>query len=209
MNKSEIVIKAPRFRTITLKIVGAAPFMQAAFSYKTRQKMRENMEAGSASKSKKVRDARDFENDFLEAQHISTDGWNGIPAASFRNASIDVCRMVGFKMTHAKLSVFVEADGFDKADGTPLVKIIGPPPEMNISPVRNATGVVDLRARPMWREWSAYLRMRYDEDQFSAEDVVNLVSRAGLQCGIGEGRPNSKSSYGLGFGLFNVESVSE
>jgi hypothetical protein len=35
-------------------------------------------------------------------------------------------------------------------------------------------------------------------------DVLNLVSRCGMQVGIGAGRPDSKASAGCGFGLFQV-----
>jgi hypothetical protein len=41
-------------------------------------------------------------------------------------------------------------------------------------------------------------------DQFKMADVLNLVSRCGMQVGIGAGRPDSKASAGCGFGLFNV-----
>ena len=36
------------------------------------------------------------------------------------------------------------------------------------------------------------------------EDVANLIMRAGMQAGIGEGRPFSKESAGIGYGLFEV-----
>ena len=36
------------------------------------------------------------------------------------------------------------------------------------------------------------------------EDVVNLMARVGMQVGIGEGRPDSKASAGLGNGLFQI-----
>ena len=35
-------------------------------------------------------------------------------------------------------------------------------------------------------------------------DVVNLIARVGIQVGIGEGRPDSKMSAGLGYGLFEL-----
>jgi hypothetical protein len=41
-------------------------------------------------------------------------------------------------------------------------------------------------------------------DQFKTVDVINLISRCGLQVGIGAGRPDSKASAGCGFGLFQV-----
>ena len=39
----------------------------------------------------------------------------------------------------------------------------------------------------------------------SDADIVNLISRVGMQVGIGEGRPDSKQSAGLGFGLFEID----
>jgi len=124
-------------------------------------------------------------------------------AAAFRAAMISACRLVGFKMTLAKLSTFVEADGFDKNDGVPLVRVYGES-HTYTAHTRNATGVVDVRSRPMYRNWAARLRVRYDTDQFKMVDVLNLVARCGMQVGIGAGRPDSKASAGCGFGLFQV-----
>lgn len=204
--QDEVVsIKPLNFERIKLTLIGTAPFMQARFAAKAMAAMKEKMEAGPTAKKGVKRKARDFDDDFLQAQHISSEGWNGIPAGAFRNACIDVCRMVGFKMTHAKMSIFIEADGLDKVDGTPLVKLIADPPERTEMATRNATGVADIRIRPVWREWSAKIVIRFDADQFTVNDVVNLMARAGQQVGIGEGRPFSKSSNGLGFGTFRVE----
>lgn len=205
---SEVVtIAPPKFRTITVRITGTAPYMQARFSAKAMLAMMDKMAAGSTAKSKKQREARDFDEDFRQSMHVSTEGWVGIPAAALRNASIDVCRMVGYKMTHARMSIFIEADGLDIVDGTPLVRLLAGEPEVTKLAVRNQTGVLDIRVRPLWREWSADVRVRFDEDQFTVSDVVNLLSRAGQQVGIGEGRPFSRQSNGLGFGLFTVENI--
>lgn len=199
-----VVISAPRIKLATFRLIGESPYMQARFSEKAMAKMRATQEAGSQSRGKKVRDARNFDADYEAAKHISTDGWCGVPAGAFRTAMIDVCRLVGFKMTQAKLAVFIEPDGFDKVDGTPLVRIHGEP-EKHVGAVRNATGVCDLRARPMWRNWHLDIQVKFDEDQFSLVDVSNLLARAGVQCGIGEGRPNSRDSTGIGFGTFRID----
>jgi hypothetical protein len=117
---------------------------------------------------------------------------------------ISACRLVGFKMTLAKLSVFVVADTFDRVDGIPLIHFSGDPERTEMA-VRNATGVADIRVRPMWRAWSATVHITFDEDQFSSADVMNLMVRVGQQVGIGEGRPDSRDSAGLGWGTFRVE----
>lgn len=201
-----MAIKEPDLRTVTFRINGNAPYVQAAFSVKARMMMEEKMLAGSKAKKGKNKEARDFDDDYKQAQHRSADGWNGMPASAFRAALISACRLVGFKMTLAKLSVFVEADGYDAVDATPLVRIIGDPKPLKV-PVRNATGVADIRVRPVWHEWTADVRVRYDADQFSQDDVFRLMKRVGLQVGIGEGRPDSRESAGQGWGTFSVEVV--
>lgn len=198
---SSVVISAPNFKTAVFNIEGTAPFVQLKFSEKSKNLMLENMASETKTKSKKG--ARVYEDEFLGAMYEGEKGLRGIPAAAFRNAMISACRTVGFKMTLAKLSVFVEADGFDKSDGTPLVKIEGKP-EMCQHACRNANGSTDIRTRAMWKTWSAKVRVRYDADQFSQNDVANLMMRVGMQVGIGEGRPDGRMSAGMGWGLFRL-----
>lgn len=205
-DKHETVqISAPRIHTAEFNIIGTAPYIQLRFSEKAINAMREKHEAGSQANKKKAKEARDFHQDFLQAQHLSDDKkqWNGIPASAFRNAMISACRLVGFKMTLAKLSVFILPDGFDKVDGVPLIKIDGTP-ESHIMHARNATGVCDLRVRAKFWPWSATVRVQYDADQFTATDAANLMTRVGAQVGIGEGRPDSKMSAGMGWGTFKL-----
>lgn len=202
--KQVVQIAAPKLKTAEFNLIGTSPFVQLRFSQKAMNAMMDKMKGGSQSKGKKIREARDFNDDFIQAQHISTEGWIGIPAGAFRSAMISACRLVGFKMTLAKLSVFIEADGYDKVDAIPLVKIAGDPQPHTMA-VRNETGVADIRCRPMWKEWSVKLRVTYDEDQFSLSDVSNLLSRVGQQVGLGEGRHDSRDSAGLGWGCFKLE----
>lgn len=199
-----LTISPPDFRTLVLEIKGESPLVIARFSEKSMLQMRTNQEAGSTAKSSKKRAAKDFEADYEAAKHVSAEGWCGIHAAAFRNGAIDACRATGYVMTKAKMALFIEADGFDRQDASPLVRITRGEPEMYVSVTRNQTGVPDLRARPMWREWGALLRVTYDADMFRAQDVVNLMARVGRQIGVGEGRPFSKNSAGMGFGTFSI-----
>ena len=212
MSKKEttetIRITPPNLQTGEVWIKGTAPLVVHKFSDKTANKIRASQEAGSTAKSKKVREAKDFDALCNDARHISFDGWDGIPAPAFRNACIRACTLVGFKMTQAKMSIFVEADGFDNTEGTPLVKIYGEHRKF-VGPVRLATGVIDLASRPQWLEWGCRLRFRYDADQFTASDIVNLIARAGMQVGVCEGRPSSTNSNGCGWGTFEVSTKEE
>lgn len=201
-----LIISAPTIAKAQFSLVGIAPLMTARFSKKA--EIMAAQAEGSRSKSKRTRKERDFESEWLDAAYRSPEGWFGVNASAFRNASISACRLVGFKMTVAKLSVFVQADGFDADDSLPLVRITKGEPKASYLRVRNATGVIDIRSRPLWEPgWEMQPVMQWDAAQFSLEDITNLIARVGLQVGIGEGRPDSRESAGLGYGLFEVRDV--
>lgn len=207
MSKTEqkhesVAIKAPNLQIAEFHLVGTAPLVTNRFGNKAA--IEDRQRAGTqAGQKKRAKDPKDFEQLYENAKHKSPDGWCGVHAGGFRAAMVSACRLVGFKMTLAKLAVFVLADGYD-SDGTPLVRILGGEPEMRTHHVRNDTGVIDIRARPMWTEWSIKLRVRYDADLFKVADIANLLMRVGMQVGIGEGRPDSKDSVGMGWGTFTI-----
>ena len=201
--EKDLVIQPPKMVTGVFTIIGDAPLVMNAFSQKARNQIRATQEAGSTRKKGQKREGKNFQECYEGSMHKTPDGWVGIPASAFRNAMISACRMAGFKMTHAKLSIKVIADGFDVTDGTPLVRITKGEPSYVEHYVRNETGVVDLRARAKWNPgWETDVKVQFDGDQFTLDDVTNLLMRAGMQVGLLEGRPDSKKSAGMGWGTF-------
>jgi hypothetical protein len=200
-----VIIKAPNFETARVRIRGTAPMVQNRMSQRAREAMEQAQIEGTMARRKtRKREPKDFQAVYEGAMHISTEGWYGIPCSAFRAAMISACRTVDFAMTRAKLSLFIVADGYDKEDRQPLTRLYGEPHMFKMA-VRLASGTADIAARPMWEEWHADLTIRYDADAFSATDVINLLARSGIHCGIGAGRPDSKESAGMGFGTFCVE----
>ena len=198
-----VTIKPPNFQNAVFEIIGNAPLVIHRFSEK--QKMIDDQSQGKPAGSKKKRDPLDTEKKFNEARYISSAGWDGFHAASIRCGMIDVCRLVGFKMTLAKMSVFVVADGRDKKEPQiPLIRIIGKPIKQ-VDVARVETGQPYICCRPAYHDWSAKVNIRWDADQFTLSDISNLLSRVGVQCGIGEGRPFSKNSAGMGWGTFDIK----
>lgn len=203
--ETRLIVKAPAFQRATFTIRGTVPYVQNKFSAKARALMRKAQEAGSTGKTTKEREPKDFEACYQAAMHKDASGRHGIPANAFRAAMIDACRTVGIVMTRAKLAVFVEAEGVDPDDGTPLIRITKGKPHYHEAAVRNESGVADVRPRPMWDAgWEAKLTIRFDSEMIDLQSVGNLLVRVGQQVGIGEGRPNSKKSVGMGWGLFDV-----
>jgi hypothetical protein len=100
--------------------------------------------------------------------------------------------------------VFVEADGVDAEEPQiPLIRIIGKPTKQE-DMARVETGQPYVTIRASYHDWSAKIKIRWDGDQFTIQDISNLLARVGLQVGIGEGRPDSKNSAGMGWGLFEL-----
>lgn len=205
IKETTLTILPPRFEVAEFKIRGNAPFVSNKMGARVIEQMKRKQLEGSTSKKGGNRSPKDFQLIYRESMHQSNEDWYGLPATAFRNAMVSACKTVGFAMTRAKLSIFIEADGFDKDDNTPLVKFSKGKPEYFESPVRLATGVCDITARGMWKPgWEANLRVKFDRDQFTLTDVANLLIRVGMQVGVGSGRPDSKTSCGMGWGTFDV-----
>ena len=202
-----LTISPPNIQTAVFEIIGTAPLVVHRFSKKVKDSIIEDMKQGSTAQNRKgkKREKLDPIAKYNEARYIAPEGWDGINASGLRCALIDVCRLVGYKMTLAKLSIFVIPDGWDKFEPEfPLIRIYGKP-RMLESFGRLANGSICPIHRPCYDQWSAKVKVQYDADQFTSKDIAHLLMRVGTQNGIGEGRPNSKNSAGIGWGMFALK----
>jgi hypothetical protein len=208
MSNATVTIKAPNMAIAQFTIEGTAPLVVHRIDQKVADGFRDKIEKGTQPAGKKRHEARDVDEICEAAKYVGmTNGekWEGFNASAIRCAMISACRLCNFKMTLAKLSVFVLEDGRDILNPLyPLVRIDGKSERTELIG-RTETGVAMLTIRPMYFPWSANLRIRFDADQFKVQDVANLLSRVGEQVGICEGRPDSKNSAGMGWGTFCVK----
>jgi len=215
----EIIIKPPKLAVVTCGLVGTAQYVanncDAVDLIRTLTGAAEDVKRAKAEKKSK---ARDFIKPYETSKHTAvTEGmpphpikkpWCGIPCAAFRWALVDVCRLIPeVDMTQAKMLVFIEADGWDES-GEGIVKIKKGTPESFNKVVRcppGPQGKPNVATRARWPEWSVDLRVRFDASIIKPESVANLVTRAGMSCGVGAGRPFSKTSPGMGWGTWKIE----
>jgi hypothetical protein len=129
-------------------------------------------------------------------------------AAAFKQAMIEALPVAGitkeaFPQTLGKVTFFVVADGYSKSFGEPLVRINGKAePFSNICRVDNGNPYTNTR--PIYRQWAATLRVRYNAIVVSAQQVLNLIAYAGFYVGVGEHRPSSPYSKTGENGLWEV-----
>lgn len=209
-----IVIKPPNFGRAVFSVEGITQLCIHRFSQKVLNGLRglPDEETGEKAPSKgKKRGKKKYSDEVLfnDARYCTEEGWDGFQCSAIRNACISACRLAGFKMTVAKLSVFCEPDGFDKTQPQfGLVRIEGKP-RMAIDMGRVATGEPYPIVRPVYFPWKAKITIRWDADQFHLDDLANLMTRVGMQVGIGEGRWDSKKSAGQGWGQFAITELKE
>jgi hypothetical protein len=203
--KQSVMITAPNFQRATFRINGTSPLVICRFGEKPKQDIADAQAEGTTATSKRKRKKVDPQEQFKNARYYSSKGWEGFQASAVRNAMISACRIVEFKMTIAKMCIFCEADGNDKFEPQiPLVKIIGKP-VLQTDHVRNRnSGQFSVCTRAAYHDWAADVTIKFDADRFTLKDIANLLARAGQQVGFGCGRPDSKDSAGMGWGLFNV-----
>lgn len=204
--KVRIEITPPNFKILPVRVEGTAPLMLHKFSEKMRKQIEEKQTSQDATRKKRA--PKDYAAEFNAARYRARAGqWDGIPAGAFRAAMIAACRRVdGLPMTQAKGAFFIIADGRDETDGTPLIRIDGRALH-DTRPVRLESGVADLRNRPRYDSWACDLKIQFDADLLSANDVANLLARAGATVGVGELRPQGPNSYGGDFGMFRVTTL--
>lgn len=194
------VIPRPQKQIIEVPIVGISPLLVHAWSEKARKQMLD----AQMKRAKAPKQAKDPEQDVLDALYVADDKWYGFPASAFKAALVGACRQVdGLPMTMAKRLCFVMGDGFSTRQGVDLVRIEGEW-EPHEAMVRLESGVADIRFRPIFRKWSATLRIEVNVGIISPEQVVNLVALAGDSEGVGEMRPSSPKSATGTFGRWII-----
>jgi hypothetical protein len=179
----KIVIPPLDIRYLELTLIGTSPLICHAWSHKAKQMMlMKQMKA-----PKQAKEAKNPEQDFLESLYPHPEGGHGFPSVAFKSAAVDAC-------SHVDGVTKVEARGAFHVEGE-LVKVDGKPsPREDM--VRIAMGTADIRYRGEFKEWSCTLRLSYNANVLSPEQIVNLFNVAGYAIGVGEWRPARDGSFG-------------
>jgi hypothetical protein len=200
-------IKPVNFKTVKFDVVGDDPMVMNRMGKKGREGLdaiaTRSATEGKSQRAKKV--ARDFDAEFKDAQHRSTEGWVGIAAMGVKHGMVNVCVISDFYKSRAKMLLFVEPDGYSEY-AVPLFRITKGTPKRYEDVGRVKSGGMMVNVRAMFAPgWEATVTIKYDADALSLDDVANLLNRAGQQCGIGEGRPSSRDSVGCGWGRYKIK----
>lgn len=201
-----IEITAPDIRQFEVAVIGDSRLVIHRWSEKAKKIILDKQ----MGKARGKKDRKIPEEDFKDAQYVSTKGWQGIPSASFKKSMVGACRYVeGLPMTQARGVLRVLSEGTDKRDGTDLVRLYGDGPHMREDMVRIDNGkTTDIRHRPEFRTWHCWVTITYNNNIISEEQLMNLLSLAGLHVGIMEGRPGAPKNT-MDWGTFHIAGPKE
>jgi hypothetical protein len=140
-------------------------------------------------KASRAKGARDPEREFRDSLYTFDDGSYGFPAIAFKQALVSACRQTDIPMTVARGAFQVIGDliRLERFDG----------PHMRRDRVVIGRGITSVAYRPEFREWEAELRIRFNRDVLSEEQLINLVEIAGFAVGVGDWRPEKSGSMGM------------
>ena len=185
-----IVIQAPNFQTVQLKVTGLTPLIQNKMKETVIQEMAD-VRAGKKTKVNAARTAIDPQKEFIKSAYQQDDGGFGFPASAFKQCAVRAGKGIGLAMTDARTLFFV----LPNAPDGECVSLKSNKPVMRQDPVNVKTGK-DLRFRPEFRNWSANLDIRFDADRITIDQIANLLNHGGQTVGVGEWRPEKNGTFG-------------
>jgi len=179
-----VVIPAIEIAEMGLALVGDSPLICHAWSDKAKKQMLDKQ----MKKAKQGKEAKNPEADYKASLYPRPEGGYGFPSVAFKAAAVGACRFVdGLRMTEVRGAFHVLGE---------LIPIEGEP-TMREDMVRVGMGTADIRYRGEFRDWKAYLSIRFNQRAISPEQIVNLFNVAGFGVGVGEWRPEKDGSYGM------------
>lgn len=136
-------------------------------------------------KATQGKDPKDPERDYQESMYRLGEGY-GFPSVAFKAAAVRAGTYLGHKMTFLRGSFHVQGE---------LTPIEGEPnPREDM--VRVGQGTADIRYRAEFQKWVAELKITYNANAISTEQIVSLFQTAGFAVGVGEWRPEKNGQNG-------------
>lgn len=222
-------INAPNQKLMKVKITGTAPIIFHRWSEKAIKMILDKQ----MKKAAKGREIRDPESEYRLSFYNDQEGFIYVPARNLKQAIVGSARFInGVPMTILRGSVFIRGETQETiailqagkkiklSNKTVMYEDAGkeaPTPEIVGYDSKNKTiqmrqdmvtvgmGSADIRFRGQVEKWELEFIVEYDADLLSAEQVLNLIQRAGFSQGLGEWRPEKNGDYGT----FEVSTTSE
>ena len=200
-NKKEITLKPIQIKEVEITIEGISPLIVNNFNEKSRKQILDTQ-----MKKAKEKETRNPIEDGMRALYWLTPMPKEFTQESFDKALKEGARF-GFPAKGIKASI---VSGAYRNKLTPdkvslygaflipeeLIEIKYDELKIREDYVRIAHGGTDVRFRPEFDNWSMTFKMRYNENAYSLEQILNFINLGGFSCGLGEMRTEKGGNNG-------------
>lgn len=201
---TEFQIPAPNKKIIKVKIEGTSPLIFHKWDEKAIKMMLDKQ----LKKAQKGRDIREPEREYEHSFYYNALDQVAFPSRNIKQAIVGSARFLNdVKMTLLRGTIFVmgDKDGFIPVlkNGKLITRkdVKKHTQESTDSWMRQdmvtvGMGSADIRFRGEIKDWSMEFLIEFDADLLSAEQVLNLLQRAGFSQGLGEWRAERNGESG-------------
>ena len=200
--KEEITLQPIKIKEVEITIEGLTPLIVNNFNEKSRRQILDTQ----MKKPKKEKEARNPVEDGMRALYWLTPMPEEFTEEAFEKALKEGARF-GFPAKGIKASAASGAyrNGYTKDKVSlygaflipeELIEIKYEDLEMREDYVRIAHGGTDVRFRPEFDGWSMTFTIRYNENKYSLEQIINFINIGGFSCGLGEQRVEKGGNNG-------------
>lgn len=176
-----------KIATMQLNIIGETPLLQEKMSDRIREQLK-NIVTG---KGKEKNKNRVLEEEVKEKIHRNAKGEVCFPTSGFKKAMVEAAPYL---------------DGLDKKKAKGSFFILG-----ELAPIKYKKQVtnkavgrdsgINRAPREIWRpefqDWSTTLTIRYNEQQITPAQIVELAKLAGFHIGVGSWTPQHSGQFGM------------
>jgi len=190
-------MKTVKLEEISVPIIGMTGLLVDAFQDDAEQAITDKSE-GIKGKTKK---SLVPEEEFVKAKHFAKLGkevFEAFPAYGFKRAALRGAKSAGLVMKDTQGQFHVIGDD----DTQNYVRIIGESQPLKDLP-KNRMGQRVIKYKAFYPEWQAILRIMYDANAMSLDDLYTILHLGGFVCGVGNKRPGSEHSGR--YGTFDVK----
>jgi hypothetical protein len=180
-------------QTLRVKISGDTPLLMDRFPESARAEILAK-QTGLAKGNKKL---RNIQEEIRQSVHYLPDGTAGFPAAGFKNGMV---RAVGL--------------------ASDSIRTFNSNHVMGIQIINQVSGLIPIKFKkqdtmkhyignnekvsPQFWEWSCELVIRFDANNISPSDIVNLINYAGFHVGLGAWRPKCRDRGSGSYGMYHA-----
>ena len=199
--KAEITLKPIKIKEVEITIKGVSPLIINNFNEKCQQQILDTQ-----MKVVREKETRNPIENFMRALYWLTPMPEEFTEESFEKALKEGARF-GFPAKGIKASI---VSGAYRNKATPdkvslngaflipeeLIEIKYGELIMRQDYARIAHGGTDVRFRPEFKDWSMTFKMKYNENAYSLEQLLNFINLGGFSCGLGEMRTEKGGNFG-------------